>query len=124
MAIRRWFELGEPARPERWGDPAGPEHYGQLIQVDEARRTLRLPGWVVVRTFDDGLWHEVNRQADVSIDTFEGEEVPATKLPQVAAAVRAYAREAADVELGGHLDAVIELIDDAARRDVDVFFGF
>jgi len=124
VAIHRRSALGEHARPERWGDPGGPEHYGQVIQVDEARRTVRLPGWVVVRTFDDGLWDEVNRHADVLIDTFEGEHVPSMKLDQVAAAVRAYAQEAADAELGGHLDSAIELIEDAARRDVDVFFVF
>lgn len=116
--------MEEHSRPQRWGDPSGPEHYGQVIQVDEERRTVRLPGWVVVRTFDDGLWYEVNRNADVLIDTFEGEDVPSAKLPQVADVVRAYARKAGDPELRGHPDSVLELIEDAARRHVDVFFDF
>lgn len=97
---------------------------GFLISQDRIER-LRLPSFVVDRTFERGLWKQMNEEFGTDIDEYEGVSLEPSDLMKASEIIRRNLNE--DIEApndyGDFLLQAADMLERSAVRHVAVMFS-
>jgi len=102
-----------------------PKHDGYLESEDDLD-VLKLPSAVLARTFQTGLWDQVNDECGTDIDDYEGVWLDPSNLVKTVSLIRLHldAEKAAPHDYVECLVRASELLEKCARRQVRVMFSF
>jgi hypothetical protein len=101
-----------------------PKHDGFLESEDDLD-VVKIPSAVLNRTFQTGLWDQVNVECGTDIDDYEGVWLDSSNLVKAASVIRRHLNaESAPHDYVECLLRAAEMLEKCANRHVRVMFSF